>query len=254
MKNQLFNFHRFINYSCFNLKMNSRSYWMQLLSIVLVIFGMLMFSMYKAKFFAFEGWMTVLVISGIVSVILLVAGAFPYLKKKETQIQFYMQPASIAEKFIFEFVLRFVGFVIVFPLLFWGVSELSYFLMGGIRAMRGLDMEGFRRVHILYDTLTSDDKFIEALKFIISGLLLGMAFIFSGTCTFMKHALIKTIGFVFGLGATIVYYMYFLTEQVGLKAAFVSSDDVGSIMYVLVAIFALLIIAFGYFKLKEKEV
>ena len=59
MKNQLLNISRLGSYARFNFKLYGRSYMMQLLSIALAILGMLMFSMYNASFYAFEGYMTV---------------------------------------------------------------------------------------------------------------------------------------------------------------------------------------------------
>ena len=234
--------------------MNSRAYWMTLLSMSLVVFFMLVFPMYKSNFFAMEGWMSVFLISGIISIGLMTAGSFPYLRKKETITQFYMQPASILEKFAFEFLLRFVGFWVIFPLLFWGVGELAYFISSGLRAMRGLGMEEIQRVSFLFESLRSDAEILKVTKYFVSGILLAMSFIFTGTCRFMKHALLKTVLFVAGLGGSIIYYFYFLTEKLGLKAVFIKEPENNTWLVLVVAVFGVLVLAYGYFKVKEKEV
>ncbi len=256
MKNQIFNIKRFLRYSAFNLKMNSRSYWMQLISIALVIFVLLVFAMFNPKSFHLDQWITTLVISGIISVILIVAGSFSYIRKKETQMQFYMQPASVFEKFIFEFLLRYVGFWIVFPLLFWIVGELAYGFIGVVKSMRGVGMEHIERVYCLIDAFPKNAYPEEAytVKMLIDLLLMLTAFVFSGTCRFMKRALLKTIGFLVVLGVAIVYYFSFLLEVLELKMNHMGNSDLKVEMYLVTAVFTMLILAYGYFKLKEREV
>lgn len=254
MKNQVFNMNRFFRYSSFNLSMNSRTYWMQLLSMVFVILSMLMFTMLTADDFDLKDWRNVFLIAGIVSVLLFVAGAFPYLKKKETQIQFYMQPASVFEKFIFEFLLRFVGFMVIFPVLFWLIGELSYVLVSAIQSMRGQDMQGFYRVSVLFDSFFVEDGELKTITFFFNALAVVMAFIFSGTCTFMKFALAKTAAFVIALGALIFYHFYYMTQVLSLRIANENEPNIHEDMPWLGALFVMLILAFGYFKLKEKEV
>lgn len=224
------------------------------MSIALVIFGMTVFSMYNTKYYDLEEWLTVFIVAGIVSVILMVAGAFPYLRKRETQLQFYMQPASLLEKYVFEFLLRYVGFFILFPLLFLGVSELAYMFSAGIRAVRGLGMENVERVSFLFESLRADADFGHTAMYLYSAVVLGMAFLFSGACRFMKHSLLKTVGFVIGLGAIIVYHFYFMVERMEFRIFTINEPDMKHILLWLVPMFWCLIMAYGFFKMKEKEV
>ncbi len=262
MKNQKFNIKRFGTYAKYNLTMNSRLYLTQLGSVALVIFFILFFPMLKNHSFQSPQWGISMMVSGGITLLIFISNAFPALRKKETQMNYFMEPASILEKFTFEFVLRYVGFLFLFPVLFFLMGKLVYPIVEVIRVLRGSDMLHVEPISSfnLYEYF--DYAFGMVVVFGIAILLVVMSLIFAGTVVFKKNPLLKTVGFVLGLMALVGYYFYVLYGylEIGPPAFlkhFKSVEELQSIDLIIIITSVLLIItvlSYAFYKLKEKEV
>src|SRR5690349_17301356 len=69
---------------------------------------------------------------GLVSLfgILYVGHSFPAFRSKESSIHYLMLPASVLEKFIFEFIIRIVLALLVLPLLYWITFNMQGYVFG----------------------------------------------------------------------------------------------------------------------------
>ena len=261
MKNQTFNIKRFGTYALYNLRMNSKTYWSLLGSISLMIFLVLFLNMLNDRHFGSHNWSTLFLLTGGISSVIIIASSFPYLRKKETQMSYYLQPASILEKFSFEFLLRYVGFFIVFPTLFYVLGKAVYPIVEGVRAIRGLGMQGVEAISSLnLDVISRGAP--ESARYLGAGVLLFvMSLVFSGTTVFMKSALVKTVGFVMGVGAFVAYYFYTIFETFGRGTPYLfvrleNIDENNAIVIgtSVLAFFTVWVLSYGFFKLKEREV
>ena len=261
MKNQVFNINRFGAYAAYNFKMNSRMYLTQLLSVGFIIMIMPLISMWQNHYFNGHNWMTMLLLTGAISLGIFIGNAFPYLRKKEAQMTYYLLPVSTMERFTFEFLLRFVGFFIIFPLLFFLEGHLVYFIVERLKEMKGLSMADIEPISSLLDMPKVGIE--DVLKYhIVALLFLVMSLIFAGTTVFMKNPMMKTVAFVMAVLGVVGYYFYLFFEKLQMKGGvplfykfggkeFQASDF---IVLSITIVATLLVLSYAFFKLKEKEV
>lgn len=187
--------------------------------------------------------------------LLWVGQSFPGLKSKEKTMEYLMIPASIPEKFLFEFVNRIVIFLIIFPIIYWVATNI-------VTALFHSQIPEYTDYIFSYDDLFPT---WQTRVFILAASL-GMLFFtlpFTGATYFQKLSLVKTIltvAVIFGVFTFIVYLMVkgFGIDQYSPKdntVLFMTNGDDATLAGTCAAILGnLVILSIGYFKLKEKEV
>jgi hypothetical protein len=192
--------------------------------------------------------------------LLYVGHSFPAFRSKESTISYLMLPASLLEKFVFEFVSR-IGLVIVtLPFLYW----VSFNLQGYFFSI--FTEEPFESIGIQY--LVKVDDMPPGYMFMIyslitGGVMLVLSLAFTGAAMFTKQPLVKSVFAVATVVMVFVGYSYIVIEPLGLgrynppeRMILVPLEEDTAIITVTVALFVgtavMLFVAFR--KLKEREV
>ncbi len=193
--------------------------------------------------------------------ILYTGHSFPAFRNKENTITYLTLPASVFEKFLFEFVNRILVMLIVLPFLFWLTFNLEGYTF---ELFNGL---GFNPVGIS-DFMAMDNPVEKipmwARVMIVSASFLVFVLPFTGAAMFAKHPLVKTLFSIAIIIAFYVTYIYILVEPLGLSEYDIDesnlllfpNDEIGGFqMLTIVAVVAnLVMLAVAYMKIKEKEV
>jgi hypothetical protein len=203
---------------------------------------------------SFQGFL-----AGFVTVfgILYVGHSFPAFRSKESTISYLMVPASALEKFVFEVVSRIGIILLTLPLLYWVVFHLQGYLF----AM--FTVEPFEAVGIHY--LVMIDENVPAIVYLLvtSGILFALSLAFTGSATFAKQPLVKSL---FAVALAVMFflgYTYVVVVQIGVgqynppdNMVLVPGDESTALRSMTVACFVstavMLFVAFR--KLKEREV
>ncbi len=180
--------------------------------------------------------------------------SFPAFRNKSKAINYLLTPASLTEKFIFEFVNKIVLYIVLFPLIYW----LSSNFISSI----------FHVLNPEYTNYLFSFDMIQLFKEEKSGvfliLSLGLFFFtipFVGSSIYERKPLIKTVVFSFLIGLIYFGIVYYTVEGFGLtnyridKILWIKNSQDAILPATILAFLghiAILVIAF--FKLKEKEV
>jgi hypothetical protein len=183
--------------------------------------------------------------------------AFQELRSKERKIMYLMLPAGMFQKFFWEFIVRLVLYILLFPLIYWSASNLVGILFHSEHQC--LIHYGFKFEYIYANQYMLEGKmlFSSALFFLLFTLP------FAGATYFEKLPLPKTILSLFVLVGLYVGYTWIVFVYLGLKnystnntwLPFLENADSGMFWATIsLTIVHLTLLAITYFKLKEKEV
>lgn len=192
--------------------------------------------------------------------VLYVGHAFPAFRSKESAISYIMVPASVLEKFVFEFISRIGIILIALPLLYWLAFHLQGYFFSvftdkvfepiGMGHLVKIDVPDPAYVFVIYTIATT-------------GILLALVLALTGAATFNKQPLVKTL---FSLALIILFYVgysYIVVVHFGVKNYnptdsmwLIPTDVLAVLRWISVAlVVAIAVMLFvGYRKLKEKEV
>ncbi len=204
-----------------------------------------------------------LLIFFIIFGVLYTGHSFPSFRNKENTITYLMLPASVFEKFLFEFINRIVVMLIALPLLFWLTFNLEGYTF---ELFNGLGL-GFNPIGIS-DFMAVDNPVKEipewARLMIVSASFLVFVLPFTGAAMFAKHPLVKTLFSIAIIIAFYVTFIYIVVEPLGLSEYDIDESDLllfpnnekgGFQLLTFLAIAAnLIMLAVTYLKIKEKEV
>ena len=182
--------------------------------------------------------------------------AFPFFRTKEKSISYLMVPTTTFEKFLFEFTNRIILYIVCFPIIYWVFTNL-------VAGIYHLIHPTYINYKFSYVNIIPGFNNVElALIFSIGFLILSLSF--AGATYFQKLPLIKTVilvaailgGFVlFGVLIFKVFSVGQYTIAKGDKLLFMKDAEAAKAAAVVAAIIAnIVILAIGYFKIKEKEV
>lgn len=186
--------------------------------------------------------------------LLWVGQAFSGFRSKEKTMEYLMLPASTFEKFLFEFINRIVVFLIVFPIIYWVATN----IVTGIFHSQIPEYSDYR---FSYSDLFPTWK-TRVLLLVAS---LGMLFFtlpFTGATYFQKLSLVKTIlsvALIFGFFTLMILLIvkgFNIKEYSPMdnKILFMKDEKDAQLAGIYAAVLGnLVILAIGYFKLKEKE-
>jgi hypothetical protein len=257
--NQIFNFNRFGRYAQSAMIMHYR----QLLLLIGAVSASLFLYVLIITNTAMEGnwelndWRAMFFTTFSIGGIMYVGYAFSPLRKKEKTIKFLLIPASTLEKFIYELIEKFLLFWLLFPTLFYVFGNLAIKISTVLRRSMGqyADMKPFSTV-----VFTEGSPDGQMRLIIILGIMLFIL-AFAGAATFRKYPLIKTIVFCGGVVAIVAGYFYMIMEKLHLHHPWIenlgdhlSKQQGLALINSVMLIFSLIVLAFAYFKLKEREV
>ncbi|SRR5690606_2571986 len=150
--------------------------------------------------------------------ILYVGHAFSSFRSKESTISYLMVPASVLEKFLFEFISRIAIIVLALPLLYWAAFNLQgyFFSVFTGYVFEPIGWGALIEVVVTVDGATGDLKpavytFVSLLTF------LALVVPFTGATIFNKQPLVKTL---FSLVLIFLFYFgyaYIAVVHLGLK-------------------------------------
>ena len=192
--------------------------------------------------------------------ILYAGHSFPAFRNKESTINYLMVPASVLEKFVFEFLNRIGIAILVLPLLYWATFHLQGY------SFTLFTDEIFHPIGVQYlvriDTPDGEPAlFIYTL--IAAAVLLAFVLAFTGAAMFNKQPLVKTL---FSLAVIVIFfigYSYIVLEHLGVEKynppdtmVLLPMNDAKIFRLLTVALIVtnvvMLLVAFR--KLKEREV
>jgi len=150
---------------------------------------------------------------GFVSVfgILYVGHSFPAFRSKESTINYLMLPASILEKFVFEFIIRIGLAIVLLPFLFWCTFNLQGYFFTIFTT------NPFEAIGIQHTVLLDVPENIKTLlyAFITGGVMFVLSLAFLGSAMFTKQPLVKSLFSVAVIVMFFVGYSYIVVEHVG---------------------------------------
>jgi hypothetical protein len=198
---------------------------------------------------------------GFVSVfgILYVGHAFPAFRSKESTISYLMMPASVLEKFVFEFISRIGLILLMLPLLYWATFNLhGYFF--GIFTNEVFEPIGVQ--YLVKIDVPPDYQFL-LYSLVTGGVLLALSLGFTGAAMFTKQPLVKSLFAVALVVMFFVGYSYIFIEHLGIgrynppeRMLLVPLEEDTALKAVTLALIAAtaVMLFVAYRKLKEREV
>lgn len=205
---------------------------------------------------AFQGFLVAFVtIFGV----LYVGHAFPAFRSKESAISYLMLPASVLEKFLFEFVTRICLVLVTLPLLYW----ITFHLQGYVFDI--FTNEDFKPFGLHYMFEIDIPEGYEHLVYLLAtgGVLLVLSLAFVGAAMFTKQPLVKSLFAIALLVMFFATYIYVIVEYLGVgtynppeSMMLVPHEEDQILMSIAVLVFAsaALMLFVAYRKLKEREV
>lgn len=262
--NQFFSLKRFGKYASCSFITNYRQ---MLLFWGAIAFGVLAISLLNMKSIHSnwnrDGWVPLFLAMFYVGGLLSTGFAFSWFRSRERTIAELMIPVSTFERFLYEFLEKVVGFLILFPTIFYVSSSLAV----GIRntfAFGATEATVNGRITFPFETISFEqlsshtEPGLFGMLFVLS--ILAFVLAFAGAATFRKMPLIKTIVFVGLVFLTGVGYFYLMLEKLKLRHPWVENLEhdmtaqkgflIGKLAFATIALIAL---TYTYFKLKEKE-
>lgn len=186
--------------------------------------------------------------------------SFPAFRSRPGSIDFLMLPASTLEKFVFEFIVRIVVFIVLMPFIFWIVANLEGAIVH--HYVQKLPVTHFSFSEGWAD-LTNNVRHSGWEKLMIfQACLLLLIGSFTGSLHFTRSPLLKTL-FAFSLVfVTYALYSYLLFKGLGIenikpendRILFIHNKKQATVFFALAeTVINLSLIAMSWFRLKEKE-
>lgn len=253
-RNQTFSMKRFGKYALTRLKMDYKN----LLSMAVKAFALLflilfiMININQGNWYSLH-WDPTIVISSFLAGVFYLQKAFPMLRKKEKMLGFYLTPASILEKYIYELLEKMGLFLLLFPVLFLATANLAIESILSVRSYLGL----FSKIDSLSINYTSQLFSPGVIKQIMSAMFLLFSLVFVATTIFRKYAVIKIAALLVFYILLSVTYANFLAAENTWFFVYIQNMELNTRRLVFSAtmlIVALIALLYGYFRIKEKEV
>jgi len=287
MIKKYFSSQRFYQYLKYDLVLNGKTYLFALIGLCIVLFFINTFnlinfndrirflehhkidSVYSVNITFFKNsYLPVFMTSLLIGLLVSAGTAFSALRSNKNSVHYLLLPVSNLEKFVAQFLIRIVAFVLLYFILFWSIFKVSYLFFEIFEPISNT----LKNYHIL-DPLIIYDKYAVfnvtsgAYYTFMSFLLFVTFFAFAGASFFKKYALFKTI-FAFAITAFSVFLLFVMFShffyshgeneffEIKLTSHDISKDVSNKNTYLL-ALFSgisILLAPLAYFNLKEREV
>jgi hypothetical protein len=183
--------------------------------------------------------------------------SFPAFRSKEKSMSYLMLPASASEKYIFEFLMRVVLYIILMPLLFWIVANFEGVVVHSFvpdLVNYKFSFSGLNHTHI------DNEGWISYAA--AQGFLFIFIACFTGASHFAKSPLMKTMFTVSMIAIGYGLFTFLLLKGLNLESFHVESKRIFFIkdkhdglvfLAILETVINLSLLAIAWFRLKEKE-
>lgn len=266
MLNRYFNPKRFARLYRHDMMMNYKMYGMFTLAISIVIFCVLCIGMSQMYYrFDMSEYIPPLCMSIIFGGILSVTTAFPMTKNKEALTGYLMQPASMFEKFMVQFINRIILFFPLLLIIFWLDAHLAKGIISMFEFKREVAISSFsfKDIWELREFVRDRE---EALWFIVGMFSTIVSFAFMCSTIFNRYKLFKTL-ILFGVIVLAMMCYSVILSHIFLPGR-TSGFEVEMVFYQLyedmwnieffVTLFAccssFFLLPMAFYKLKEKQV
>lgn len=195
-----FNFKRFLNYLKYNQILYGKKYFYFFVVLVLFMFSVQIISLVtkSGRVDYFQSYY-IPMFFGLyaISAIIAVGTSFSSLRSSNKASNFLQLPVIVSEKFLAEFLIRIVGFNLLFFPLFWLTFKLATFiynLFGWANPLKIYQVESLG----LFSAFYYVNGLFENISVALS-IFSVFCFLFMGASYFKKYAILKTILTFFGL-------------------------------------------------------
>lgn len=287
MIKKYFSSQRFYQYLKYDLVLNGKTYLFTLLGLCIVLFFINTFnlinfndqiqyidnhkidSVYSVNITFFKNsYLPVFMTSLLIGLLVSAGTSFPALRSNKKSVHYLLLPVSNLEKYVAQFLIRIVAFVLLYFILFWSIFKISYLFFEIFEPISNT-----LKNYTILDPLTIYDKYAvfnvddsDYYMFIFMFLFVTL-FAFAGASYFKKYALFKTI-FAFAIAAFSVFLLLVLCShlfyahgeneffEIKLRSHDVFKDVSNKEIYFLALLsgISLLLAPLAYFNLKEREV
>lgn len=192
----------------------------------------------------------------VITAMLYTGTAFSGLRTREKSFSYLLNPASVLEKFLLEFVSRILVFIVVVPSLYWIIFHAEGYFLHLINPEFS-----FTPVSFTDNNLKRPDELSE-IALMLSGSMLLFTVPFTGASMFMKYPLPKTLFAVVAIFFFHVFLVYFFLEILDFasrgpkdgKILGMDGKDAITFFAIYCLVANVVMIAVAYLKLKEREV
>jgi hypothetical protein len=262
--NQIFSIKRFGKYASCSFISNYRQ--------SLLFWGALTFTLIALSIFIMrgtysnwnsDGWEQIFIPGFYLGGAIYTGFAFPGFRSKERTQTELLIPVSAFERLLYEFLVKVIAFIILFPIIFYISSSLAVGIsntlhIGTVSAtLNGIETFPYKTISYakLYNPMPqgffSMICMLSVLVFVIA---------FAGAATFRKLPLIKTIVIIGSIIMTGITYFYLLVQNSVLRNSWpkylentFTQKQVFLLITLIFAFITLVALVYTYFKLKEKE-
>ncbi len=249
--NSIFNLRRFLYLLRWQFATGKRNNLLSVLMLSVIYFLVILFSLFSNKYTSNEGfWITLFFILTVTPSILISGNAFALFRTKEGKIDYLTAPASNLEKYIVEFLTKYLAVWIITPLVFRITASSAFYILKWISP--DATVKFFRFDFLFHSTV------IESLLFIFF-VAFAQSLAFAGAAAFGKQPLIKTIAFVGTIISMIICYLYVIYEVLKLNRdpfflKYFDHNESKVFVLSLLSFSILCVFSFAFFKLKEKQI
>ena len=258
--NQIFSPSRFVKYSAYQYRMRSKILLLAVVGAFIALFFLISF-IFMTNNFRWNGrsWPPLFFLTGAVAAILYIGNSFPYFRKKDTTVSMIMLPASVLEKFVYEYIVRVIFFTLFFPMLFYFAAHLTVSIVHFIFPAK--EIPSFSFDFVFNELHRESDRLLFFYVLPALYILISLLFV-TGAVIARRFPLIKTLVIVgvFVLSVTGYFYLIFedrnLDDGIEYIAKRIWETQESAIWTFIVLIYCTIIttLTYAYFKLKEKEV
>ena len=241
---------------------NQKTYLFTITSLFIVYYSFTFYLMWVSNKFHNDEYiglfMANLAIVGIVTGL-----SFPALTNPNKTSNFLLTPGSTLEKYMVQFVLRFVIFVPITLLIFW-IS--MYLAKASLFPDPTTGINPAQKIPDFHFSILYHSLFYKDILLVLLGIFSMYAFLFTGSVYFKRFALPKTLilfAIIVGtvsLSFVISSHLFFPASTNGFDIIFpiykINSDteNIKLFFYIIFGCPWLFLLPLAYFKLKEKEV
>ncbi len=170
--------------------------------------------------------------------------AFPGLRTKEKAHSYLMVPATISEKYLFEFLNRIILFLIVMPLLYWLVYNLEGYWARMLHPEFGF--AGFS----YFQKEALGNPWLKVMSMFQGLLLLTAPFL--GAVVYRRYPIVKT--FLWAILISVVHMILAYIWQRNFHGGFESLNNSMILPALYMVLINIGVLTLSYFKLKAKQV
>jgi hypothetical protein len=209
-----------------------------------------------------KNWNELLFLTGAIAAVPYIGNSFPYFRKKDTTISNIMIPASVLEKFVYEYFVRVVLFTLFYPLFFYVTANLTVGIAHFIFPDKAIPSFSF---DLLF--LKSNRESYHLLFYYVTPAfyVLASSILIAGTVIVRRFPLIKTLVVVGLFTLSVIGYFYLISEMMGLTNGIKyyvqkyyswmkAEESAIKTLLIFIIFTTITTLIYTYFKLKEKEV